>query len=284
MSRAVTYKEKLIETFYAFDQFCAENDIKYYAAYGTLIGAVRHQGLIPWDDDIDVWMLPDDYEKVMSYKGAINGHYDIVTDTDKNYWLYSLIKFVDTDTTLWEAEEFPCVTGVYIDIFPLMECDEKDAKNNREEYDDISSKLTRSLKHHSIGRVLRLYLTWHAHEGKLMLKDFFYSTFRYKSNRKKYDELVKRLKSQKGDFYVSYDGAYYEKEVFPKEWFKETASLEFEGAQIPVPIAYDLVLKRLYGDYMQLPPEEKRVSHHSHFFEDMDRRWTIKEIRKILKK
>ena len=165
-----------------------------------------------------------------------------------------------------------------------MECDEKEAKDNRAEYDLVSSKLTRSLKHYSIGRILGLYLTGHAHEGKQQLKDYFYSKFRYKSNRKEYDELVKRLKSQKGNFYVSYDGAYYEKEVFPKEWFKETKSLNFEGTMIPVPTAYDEVLTKLYGDYMQLPPEDKRVSHHSHFFEDMDRRWTVNEIRKMIKK
>lgn len=283
MDETTVYREKLIETFKAFDHFCKDKDIRYFAAYGTLIGAVRHQGLIPWDDDIDVWMLPEDYEKFMSYKGKIDDHYDIINDNDENYWLFSLIKFVDTKTTLWEAEEFPCITGVYIDIFPLMECDEKDAKANRAEYDAVSYKLTQSLKQRSLRQILRLYLTGHTHEGKRFLKDLVYSTFYYKSNRQRYNELVKRLKSQKGSYYVSYDGAYYEKEVFPKEWFEESVSLFFEGMEIPAPQEYDKVLRKLYGDYMQLPSKDKQVSHHSHYFEDLTRRIGIKEIKRILK-
>ena len=283
MANTTTFREKLIETFKAFDRFCKDKGIRYFAAYGTLIGAVRHQGLIPWDDDIDVWMLPEDYEKFMSYKGKVEDHYDIINDNDENYWLFSLIKFVDTNTTLWEAEEFPCITGVYIDIFPLMECDEKNAKANRAEYDAVSYKLTQSMKRRSLGHIIRLYLTGHAHEGKSLYKEWAYSTFNYISNRRQYNELAKRLKSQKGNYYVSYDGAYHEKEVFPKEWFEDTVSLIFEKTEIPAPKAYDEVLRKLYGDYMQLPPEDKRVSHHSHYFEDLNRRIGIKEIKRILK-
>ena len=283
MRETINYKDKLIETFYAFNQFCAENDIKYYAAYGTLIGAIRHKGLIPWDDDIDVWMLPHDYEKLLSYKGKIGGHYDIIDDEDENYWLFSLIKFVDTNTTLWEAEEFPCVTGVYIDIFPMYECDEKTAIANRREYDAVSSQLTRSLRHIPLKKVFHLFFRGHSHEGRLALKDFLYSKLYCKINRRRYNNLVDRLKNIKGDVYVSYDGAYHEKEVFPKSWFLETEYLSFEGMKIPVPKEYDKVLKKLYGDYLQLPPEDQRFSLHSHFYEDLTKRMSVKEIKKILK-
>ena len=103
----VLFKNKLLETFKAFIEFCNEHGIKYYACGGTLIGAVRHQGLIPWDDDIDVWMMPDDFKKFCSCRGKIQGHYDIMDGRDDNYWLLSVAKFVDVDTTLWEEEEYP---------------------------------------------------------------------------------------------------------------------------------------------------------------------------------
>ena len=122
MLKEITYKDKLIETFAAFDRFCREHDIKYYAAYGTLIGAVRHKGLIPWDDDVDVYMLRKDYEKFCSFKGKIDDHYDVMDINDENYWLLSLAKFVDTDTTLWEFKDLPLVLGVYVDVFPLLVC------------------------------------------------------------------------------------------------------------------------------------------------------------------
>ena len=131
----IEYKKKLLETFKAFDAFCRKHDINYYAAYGTLIGAVRHKGLIPWDDDIDVLMLPDDYNKFCSYRGNVDGHYDIVDSRDENYWLLTLAKFVDMNTTLWEMEEYPCVTGVYIDIFPLYENDHDQAVKLKTQYE-----------------------------------------------------------------------------------------------------------------------------------------------------
>ena len=144
----VLFKNKLLETFKAFIEFCNEHGIKYYACGGTLIGAVRHQGLIPWDDDIDVWMMPDDFKKFCSYRGKIQGHYDIMDGRDDNYWLLSVAKFVDVDTTLWEEEEYPCVTGVYIDVFPLYECDSQNALQQKHKHDEFEFFFKHSMRHY----------------------------------------------------------------------------------------------------------------------------------------
>jgi lipopolysaccharide cholinephosphotransferase len=277
------YKEKIVDTFKAFDSFCREHDIKYFVAYGTLIGAVRHHGLIPWDDDIDVWMLPDDYEKFKTYKGKISGHYDVIDDRDKGYWLLSLVKFVDTNTTLWEFEHFPFITGVYIDVFPLDECNKDVAVKLRKEYDAKSLQLTyammdRSWNHYSSlikGCKIKMLLS--------TIKDDIYYHLKYNKIVKDYTACVERIKKSRGTMYVAFDGLYQEREIYRKEWLDDAILLPFEGMEVPAPKGYHEILTQLYGDYMKLPPEEKRVSHHAHFFLDLERRWTISEIRELKK-
>lgn len=276
---AATFKLKLIETFRVFDEFCRVNDINYFAAYGTLIGAVRHHGLIPWDDDIDVWMLPDDYNKFCSLKGKVHDHYDIMDDRDKNYWLLRLVKFVDTDTTLWEFEHFPCITGVYIDIFKLDFCDKDKAIDLRREYDKTSYDLAYAMMRHTFEQLKQAFLQFHPILLYNYLKDSLYYRPRYNSLLNAYNHCLDKIQESKGDSLVSFDGMYREKEIFKKDWFVNSVRMDFDELEINVPIGYHEILTQLYGDYMQLPPEEKRVSHHAHFFLDLDRRWTIDEIK-----
>lgn len=113
------YKKSLLQTFKAFDYFCRKHGITYYAGGGTLIGAVRHKGIIPWDDDIDVLMLKEDYDKFIALKQECsNSDYRILDYHDSGYYL-PYAKFVDANTTIWEVKEFPYVIGTFIDVFPL---------------------------------------------------------------------------------------------------------------------------------------------------------------------
>ena len=273
------FKEKLLETFRAFDAFCKKHEMKYYAAYGTLIGAVRHHGIIPWDDDIDVFMTREDYEKFCSFRGNVDGHYDIMDINDKNYWLLSLAKFVDTDTTLWEHESLPLVLGVYIDVFPLDETSSENSLTYKADYDKYSLLVARSMMRHPIKQLLRGLV--HPCSEIKMLKDIFVHRHKASLYRTQYDSLVQKLKLQRGNYFVSYDGPYGVGEIMNKEWFARTISLPFEDMTIEAPIGYDSILRKIYGDYMQLPPENKRVSHHSHYFLDLNKRWTLEEISKI---
>lgn len=273
------FKEILIETFKVFDNFCKENDIKYFAAYGTLIGAVRHHGLIPWDDDIDVWMLPDDYDKFCSLKGRVEGHYDIMDSRDDNYWLLRLAKFIDASTTLWETEHFPCLTGVYIDIFKLDFCNPSKAIDLRREYDKTSFELTYAMTQHTINQYKQALKHCQIRSLLRYLKDMMFYRPRYKSLLSAYSQCLNKIENNKGDSLISLDGLYREKEIFEKDWFDETIRMAFEGIEINAPIGYHQILTHLYGNYLQLPPEEKRISHHSHYFLDLDRRWSIDEIK-----
>lgn len=273
------FKNVLLDTFFAFDNFCKEHNIKYYAAYGTLIGAVRDKGLIPWDDDIDVWMLPEDYEKFCSYRGKIDGHYDIMDSRDDGYWLFSLAKFVDNNTTIWAVEHFPCLIGVYIDIFPLSECDYENGVILKCEYDKVSNNLASALAQHSFTQIVSLFFKGNIRLGiKYMLEKFY---FKNKKNEyeKMYQNCVNKNKIQKGDWYVSYDGPYGEKEIYKKEWFSNVIKESFEGREITIPIGYKEILKKIYGNYLQLPPIEKRLSRHCHYYVDLENRKTIDEIK-----
>lgn len=273
------FKSVLVETFMAFDNFCKRHEIRYYAAYGTLIGAVRHNGLIPWDDDIDVWMPRKDYERFLTFRGNVEGHYDIMDSRDENYWLLSLAKFVDTDTTLWEFEHYPCLTGVYIDVFPLYECNADTAMVLRREYDETSFKLTYAMANHTVGQFVTLLARRDIRTFAKYLKDSLYYRPRYKKYLQDYMSVVQRIKDSKGNMYVAFDGLYQEREIYKKEWLASIVKLPFEDMEVDAPIGYHEILTQVYGDYMQLPPEEKRVSHHNHYFIDLHRRWTIDEIK-----
>ena len=277
------FKEKLIETFIEFDKVCKENNIRYFVSGGTLIGAVRHHGFIPWDDDIDVVMLPEDYEKFCSLKGKLGEHYDIIDDRDDNYWLLLLAKFVDKRTTLWELEEYPCVTGVYIDIFPLYECNSSNALELKSCYDKCSVNLKRAMKHHSFKKILSLILEGHFSTLKEVFKDILYYKPKFSIYKKEYIRYVTEVKNTRGDKYISLEGDYKEKEIYKKEWFDKTISLQFENIEVEASANYVEILTHVFGDYMQLPPVEKRISHHPHYFMDLERRWTIDEIKKYKK-
>ncbi len=278
-----SYRKVLVETFKAFDVFCRRNDIKYYAAYGTLIGAVRHHGLIPWDDDIDVWMLPEDYQRFCSLKGHVAGHYDIMDMRDDGYWLFDLVKFVDTDTTIWEHSNHPCITGVYVDVFPLTECNYTDGVALKKRYDKISYLVDRSMMVHSWGELGTIIENKNWRELKFFMYDIICMPFAKGMWINKYKQCLKELRNCSGDKYLSYECFYKEKEVLNKEWFSGVVETDFEDMKICIPSGFDSILRHLYGDYMQLPPEDKRASHHSFYFLDLDRRWSIDEIRKIEK-
>ena len=278
------FKEKLIETFVAFDKFCKANDLKYYAAYGTLIGAVRHQGLIPWDDDIDVYMMRDDYNKFCSLKGKVLGHYGIMDINDENYWLLGLAKFVDKDTTLWEFKQQRLIIGVYIDVFPLDECDKNKVPELKRQYDKFSNLVIKAMEVYSFRSFISPLLKFKIRAFWRQLSSILFKKYRLSYYKQKVFECINNHIKYKGDYYVSYDGGYGIGEVVEKSLFSDIVLLPFEGVTIPAPIGYDQYLRGIYGDYMKLPPEGKRVSIHGRYYLNLEKRLSFNEIEKIKNK
>jgi lipopolysaccharide cholinephosphotransferase len=241
-----------------FHNWCQENGITYFITAGTLIGALRHKGFIPWDDDIDVVMLRTDYERMLSLfpKSGRYQLYSIETDTS---CIFPYAKIYDSETVMIEGDEKePSYIGVNIDIFPL--------DNATNDYQDAVT-MKKSL--HFISNILGVKLLDRANRG--FVKNVTVALLRFLAGFFSYSWLVKRIINKSKKYINNNDSRYIvnaviyakgEREILEREWFKESIDLEFEGRKYKAPIGADQYMRRLFGDYMQLPPADKRVSHH----------------------
>lgn len=270
------YKKLLIETFKVFVDFCKEHNIKYVGAYGTVLGAVRHKGLIPWDDDIDVYMDRENYEKFLSFRNdkSLND-YEII-DVEKEYYYLPYAKFSNKHTTIWEIRKLECVIGVFIDVFPLDEVD--DLEVSKSIHDNYCSLYDRYV--HSLISLFSPDVFFHPSYFMKVL----HSKIKKRQIVKEIKQLEDEIKSISGDklmYYRSRDR--YERCVIPKSWIEETIEIPYEDTLICVPKDYESYLKFNYGDYMTLPPMKDRVSDHHHYYIDLSKRLSIKEIKERIK-
>ena len=248
----------------AFQTFCAERSLRYYALGGTVLGAVRHQGFIPWDDDIDVGMPRSDYELLVSSFNTYNNNRRYILESpytkDSNY-SYPYSKIYDTQTTLIENTTPPFKRGVFIDIFPLDGVEKATAINVKTIYFLKKilelKKLKRSRRQRSILRNLVSVTIDYS------LKHFV----SYKFLLNMINWLCVRQQYNQSDYIANLVGAYNEKEIVPKSCFGNPAIVSFEGLEIPCPKDTDYYLEHIYGEWKSLPPEEKRVTHHSYYLD-----------------
>ena len=278
------YRCILLQTMKDFIKLCEENDIKYVAAYGTVLGAVRHKGLIPWDDDIDVYMTRDNYEKLISLKDKIEKtSYEIIDYNNTNYYL-PFAKFCNKQTTLWEMEDYPFILGVFVDIFPLDYVPEgdNDAINLKYKYKKYWIQYRRCLRKISKNQYLN---NIHHHSLRLVLvglRNKIYQPFKrfFISRFIKTEHLIKE---KNGNRYMCYTTSAQpiDKATYPKHWIENTIKVPFEDFLINIPQDYHNYLTNEYGDYMKLPPIGMRISNHFHYFIDLNQRLTIDEIRSL---
>lgn len=252
---ATQLKEIQLQILTEVDFFCKAKNIKYCLAYGTLIGAIRHKGYIPWDDDIDIVMLRPDFERFISSFSASNSRYKVICNELQSDCYYPFAKVLDTKTVLYEPDENGVKLCVNIDLFAYDAVPDRTSGNklNRKLakfnfLNVVQFKLYRSKKWYK--RIPKLILH---HILKLYPKGYFAS--KIVKNARKYEEIG--LSQYVGGFTSVGDGL-CDRSVFDSYILKE-----FEGREYPVPIGYDVWLTAIYGDYMQLPPVEKRITHHT---------------------
>ena len=237
--------------------FCEENDISYWLDCGTMLGAIRHKGYIPWDDDIDIGMLRPDFERLsalFNQENTTRFHFASI-DSDENF-PYVSGKVMDTETLLYEPDRKGTKLSVNVDIFVYDNAPDSDAAlekqyNVRDRYRLLH--LLRTAKNKPHGNIVRRSMVYGARFFvKVFPKNFFVK--KISKNSKKYNDTeTKRV----GNF-TSFARITCDKSVFSSFTYAE-----FEGKQYRIPQGYDAWLRAFYGDYMQLPPEEKRVSHHT---------------------
>ncbi len=275
----------IVDVLRFFTNFCEEHQLTYYCVGGTAIGAVRHQGLIPWDDDIDVAMPRPDYDRFIELATAAQWKdYELVTPYNNDSYPLFFAKLCNRNTTLVEESNTPCVHGLFIDIFAIDGAPDDVSEGHLTEarFRKIRYKLEAISTHYSFAEYMRL-LPQPREWGRFVRKTiafFFRKTYRRK--------LLRQLSclSYLYDFntaknVINYGGAYGARELFPKEWIKDKVPFPFEGFTVFLPSGYDNYLRQIYGDYMQLPPVEKQVGHHHKAYFNMERRVTDEEALKV---
>ena len=249
-----------------FIAICKGNHLTYFCCGGTAIGAVRHQGMIPWDDDVDVFMPRPDYDRFVQIASKqLPEGLELVTPNNKSDYPLFFVKLCDARTTLQEEQDVPCVYGLYIDIFPIDGApdDIEAARAMERQFTKTKHKLEAISTHVSFVNYLSLLKTpkeWGRFARKTI--GFFFRNWYRKRLLQQMTDISYRYSYESASLVAVYCGSYGPKEVFPKAWLEGTTSFPYEGMEVDLPIGYDNYLRQYYGDYMQLPPVEKRISHH----------------------
>lgn len=241
------------------DKICREQGFRYWLCGGTLLGAVRHKGFIPWDDDIDIFMPRQDYNKFIEYCNNSEISFNLFSHETNSYYHNLYAKVCAANTLVKENNYKLPDTGVWVDIFPI-----DGLGNSFDEARKVvkSAEFKRNLLKAALWRKYFIGKTKSVKYvvGRFLL--FFVGKF---VNRKKLIERIEKI-YVKNDFdKMKYCGAvcgaYGEREIIDRKIFDEDVEIEFEGHLFKAPIGWNEYLSSIYGDYMQLPPEEKRVRH-----------------------
>lgn len=278
-------KKRVITTLKYTVSFCETHNLRYFMACGSALGTARHQGMIPWDDDTDIYMLREDYVKLHEYyKEISDSGYELVDlKLGTNYYCPSA-KIVDRSTTLWEMEEYPYVVGAFVDIFPLdyapigMQGIVRKWTKLRSLFNTYMLSVN-TFNCRMIKDCIRRFDYIHLVKGIVMQAVHQKKRDKYLSEMLSFEKTIQR---EDGFLLVSYTetGQY----VFPKEWFEDFVMMPFEDFEVRMAIGYKEYLAYFYGDYMQMPPEEKRKSTHSHYYLNLKEGLTIEETRKRIQK
>lgn len=253
-----------LEILTEFDGFCKKSNLRYTLAYGTMIGAIRHHGFIPWDDDIDVMMPRPDYDKFIElYKD--NENYVCIAAEKKNS-LLAYARLVEMKRTFvrpaapWSNMD----TGIWIDIFPVdgVEDDKNDFSKTAKEGYELWRKVV--LARQGYGKLsVHRPLMWNL---KRLVKKLLYSYKRY-SYLDSLLQLCHRYDYDKcGHVSNLSHSLYASKSFFPKNMFEEYIDVLFDNLTFKCIKDFHIFLSMIYGDYMELPPIEKRKDHSFHHY------------------
>lgn len=242
-----------LEVLQEFHDFCMAHDLKYSLCAGTLLGAIRHKGYIPWDDDIDVMMPRRDYHRLLDMYSS--GKYTLYHYTKQAKYMISYAKLCDNRTYVVEGDVYECGYGVDIDIFPL---------DYFPDSIEDSLKWSNYLGHlKDIRDVKNIKLSGKRKFGRNCLLAFYRLLalpIPMKWIVKKVDMVAQKYAEKSDGYLGNMTNGYRMKERNPRA--KALINVKFEGRFFKAIDNYDVYLKGLFDDYMSLPPEDKRISTH----------------------
>ncbi len=263
-------QEELLDLLLKFDSFCKEHKINYFLSGGTLLGAIRHQGFIPWDDDIDLMIPRMEYEKLKRILNKTNTpvinpkHY---TNDDKYFFPY--LRIVEPSVFVkmpfynrYNPKKVSENLNLFIDIFPI---DGVPKLKLLQKFLFLRIKYLRKFAKSSLIRV-----DWFGDDETFVRKigKFIFvpvillcRIFGHKFFLDKIENLIKRADFEKAEFVAACTGINGTKEIMSKKAVENYIDVQFEKYSFKAPQGYDEYLSNLYGNYMELPPEDKRISH-----------------------
>lgn len=255
-----------IELIKLFISICKKEHLIYYMSAGTMLGAVRHNGYIPWDDDADFMMPREDYEKFLQVAFKyMHSYYSIEHFCQNNQFPNCTVRITTSEKKLYITSGIkPHFENVWIDIFPIDGMpNKKIAKLLHKERLLFARAMLRLASFDKLTQINKIR-PWYEKILIEFAKRFPIQKFLSYSKRwKAMDNALKKYSPETSDLWVVFLGGYKLKEMFPKTVFGKGTLYDFEGMKLRGVDDYDTYLKGIYGDYMQLPPEEKRVPSHA---------------------
>lgn len=249
-------------------RICEKYEIHYFMIAGTLLGAVRHKGFIPWDDDMDFGMFREDYEKFLEIvePELDKNRFYILTDRKEKKYPYNFAKLCLTGTRVFEefSAEANNVQGIYIDIFP---------------FDAVSDKsFQANMQYKAFWLFRNLLWVKCGYGGNKRKKQFSFKLAKMISMLVSIEflkgmkqKVITKYSEQQTAKVVTGDGTYgLKKETLPRKWLQDIASYKFENRIYPGIREHHSYLSYFYGDYMALPPKSKQ-NHHSRLAVDFGR-------------
>ena len=247
------------------DRVCRANNINYIISDGTLLGAVRHKGFIPWDDDIDVSMLREDYEKFRKVADQLDPEICYFQDhgNEKEYrWGYGKLRKTGTKFVRAGQEHMTARTGVFIDVFPF---DDVPKSVIGQLLQNFHVYCLRKIMYSEVGRVADYESAFARFVYKCMAKidieKVFNNLNKIAAKSKNSTPNRVRVLTFPAIGTLNKKNSLKERYGMPKEWFLERAEYEFEGFKLYGTKDYDALLKYQYDEYMKLPPEDQRDPH-----------------------
>lgn len=258
--RKITMEENRqfqIDVLGTIDRYCKENGIKYFLIAGTLLGAVRHHGYIPWDDDIDIIMLRDDYEKFVK-EFNVDGYYVVAPELNTKGYYLPFAKVCMENTFVEEKSKIMTAKlGINVDLFPIDTVPEDNKarkkqlahiKMNRNVLDIIDTSVSRQR-------------SWYRN-ALLTILQFFLLPVSPQKVVSRIVSLSKMFDGKESSLCGEIAWGCGEREIVHTDVFKDIEQLEFEGKKYDCPKGWDEWLSKRYGDYMKLPPLEQQKTHH----------------------